>query len=192
MNGRIIGFRFDNTEKPELCAAAMQRMLRRLVAGGATYDLFLYPYADALLLADENRAAMFGTHALLWGFDPRPLAKAAFAACEGADLRPKALLLENDARAVAGFLSENVGALRPGELAVGGFGGLLAGSIRPWSIREHSRHFCSFCEQTARMSGVEAVALSGGRLVVRCGAEHEKTLADLYTAKTGGIPEVTR
>ena len=191
MNGRIIGLRFDAAQSPIECAAAMQTMLRRLVeSGAATYDLFLYPYVDALLLSSQDKLPMFGTHALLWGFDAKALADAAIFACDGrtAQLRPRARLLDNDARDIAAFLGENVYAPAEGEHIIGGFASLLSGNVRPWHIREQSRRLCSFCEHTVRTEGVTPIAMSGDGLIVRCDDERLDSLCELYSAKTGGCP----
>ncbi|MBE6752809.1 MAG: hypothetical protein E7559_00395 [Ruminococcaceae bacterium] len=195
MNGRIIGFRFDCPQEPELCAAAMQRLLRILTDKGlATFDLFLYPYTDALLLSERGSTAMFGTHALLWGFDERALAEAAVEACQGrtALLRPRACLLDNDMRDIAAFFSEGVHTPAEGEVLVGGLASLLAGSVRPWAIREQSRRFCSFCEHLARTKGVQPVALCGDKLLIKSEEDSLAAVEELYAAKTGGAMEAVR
>ena len=76
---------------------------------------------------------------------------------------------------------------------MGGFELLIAGSTQPWTIREFSRKFCSFCEHIARMNGVKAFGLTGGYAVIKL--ENEDILSDIenvYNAKTGGICRVLR
>ena len=202
MNDKIIGLRFDTALPPEQCSPSMAELFRRLFADAhITYDQILFPYADSLLLSDWGAKNAFGTHALLWDVDPKLLADCAVRACGDrlAELRPRAKELDCTAAAIAEFLSmtydvsgdpgerETAGQGRSdadGYMPLGDFAALMSGSVRPWSIREQARRFCSLAEHIARLPDASIHGIRGGSLLVSGGDRAE--LLRLYSAKTGG------
>ncbi len=191
MNGRIIGLRFDTELSASICSEYMKKIFKCLIEQkSATYDLLLYPYVDRLLLSREDASGCcFGTHALLWGFDAKTLAGAVVSACRDrlSELHPVAEELDSNAAALGEFLSLGIDNGTQSEIAVGDYASLLAGNVRPWSVREASKRFCAFCEQAARIEGITEKGLCGGSLMVEASDESAKEQIErLYTAKTGG------
>ena len=177
MTGELYGLSVGCEQGIEHCALECRRQLNGLYDRGVNYDGFVYPYFDSLLMSGvtEQYGVPFGTHTLLWDGDGRLEDTAA-------------LRLGFDYRDIAAFLTRDLYSPAKGELLMGGFEQLIAGGTQPWTIREHSRKFCSFCEHIARMDGVKVLGLTGGYAVVRL--ENEDILDelfDIYNAKTGGI-----
>lgn len=181
MNDKLIGLRFS----PELPVHEASRMMKALFirlfeSGKVTYSQFLFPYADSLLLSDDGGDCFFGTHALLWNVDEQLLES-----CFG-DVAPELVTLEWSASSITDFLelSEN----NDKAMLLGTFDELLLGSVRPWSVREQARKFCSFAEHISRMKGCEVLGTAGGYLAVQSDVPQIKEqLAALYEAKTGRI-----
>ncbi len=182
MTGDLYGLNVSCEAGIEQCARDSRKRLTALFDAGVNYDGFVYPYFDSLLMSGETEqyGVPFGTHSLLWDGDGR---------LEGSG----AVRLGFDYRDVHRFLVSGLYIPGEDELLVGGFELLIAGSTQPWTIREFSRKFCSFCEHIARMSGVKVLGLTGGYAVISL--ENEDVLSEIeniYNAKTGGICRVLR
>lgn len=188
MTNTLIGLRFAGELPLTDCAKAMRNTLRALVEEQrATFDRLLFPYADTLLLFSEaGRDSVFGTHALLLGFDADELARAVFSACgkDTARLDPRARSLEFDRDAIASFLAE--GMTEGNHEYIGSFASLLGADVRPYDIREASRKLCSFCEQAARTKGVTLHGLTGGTVCADVDPDAVDGIIGLYHSKTGG------
>ena len=181
MNDKLTGLRFSPELPAEEASRAVKALFIRLFdSGKVTYSQFLFPYADSLLLSDEGGDCFFGTHALLWNVDEQLLES-----CFG-DAAPQVVTLEWSASSVTDFLKINDN--NENAMMLGAFDELLLGSVRPWSVREQSRKFCSFAEHISRMKGCEVLGTAGGYLAVQSDEPLIKQqLAALYEAKTGRI-----
>lgn len=182
MTGELYGMYTAGENGIEQCARDCRQCLTALFDSGVNYDGFAYPYFDSLLMSGETEqyGVPFGTHTLLWDGDGR---------LDGTDAQK----LGFDYRDILAFLSKRLYRAAENELLVGGFEMLIAGATQPWTIREFSRKFCSFCEHIARMNGVKVLGLTGGYAVIRL--ENEGILSEIenvYNAKTGGICRVLR
>ena len=188
MSGTLVGLRFAGAVPAERCSEYMKRTLAALVGEcGITYNMILFPYADTLLLSEQDkRGNFFGTHAVLCGVSAQQLARAAASACGDMlpRLDPRAVRLECTREALRAFLDTGAGGDE--RCLYGGIAELTGGRLRPWNIREAARDLCSFCEQAVRMDGVEISGLVGGSVCARVAPEAVEAFAALYTAKTGG------
>ncbi|MBQ9993374.1 MAG: hypothetical protein IJP17_01515 [Clostridia bacterium] len=185
---KIIGIKIGG-EMP-LCehSDAMRRIFMRLVESGAvTFDSFLYPYADSLLLSDDvisgTQGYFFGSHALLWDVGEDMLRR-----CIGNTDDVTVCTMACDAREIEHFLREGICQPSAGEHLIGGFEALLTGTVRPWAVREHARRFCSLSEHIARMKGLSVLGITGGCIMFSAEEGTDiSALPALYTAKTGGV-----
>ena len=183
MKDILTGLRFSPDTPPEKCSAATKTMLMRLFDNGAvTYSQFLYPYADSLLLSEDGDAGQyfFGTHSLLWNIAPETVEELL-----DTDLPHETVQVGCSAADITEFL--DISGFDCGEMLLGSFDELLIGSVRPWSIREQSRKFCSFAEHIARMKGCSVHGTVGGYLAVSAENTGREEFARLYEAKTGRI-----
>ncbi len=185
----FIGLRFKGDVPLEACSEIMRNTLRALVEKQrSTFDRLLFPYADTLLLfSGAARNNLFGTHALLLGFDAEALADAVFSARGGfavEELEPEACSLPLDRGAIADFLSE--GRSEGNHEYIGDFASLLSADVRTYDIRDAARRLCSFCEQAARTEGVVLHGLSGGSVCADVQPEAVDGIIKLYRDKTGG------
>ncbi len=182
MTGQLYGLYIGCDHGVSQCAADSRSRLTGVFESGVNYDGFCYPYFDSLLMSGhtEQYGIPFGTHALLWDGDGR---------LEGTEAQH----IGFDYRDVLSFMTKGLYRPEEGELLLGGYEQLAAGSTQPWALREHSRKFCSFCEHIGRMDGVKLLGLTGGYAVVRL--ENEDMLDEIkniYNAKTGGLCRVLR
>lgn len=180
MSERFFGLKITGGDIQSRSAAA-EHEFARLLGLCHTYDRFLYPYYDSLISGRSGEPApgLLGTHAVLW--DVGRFLSGADDCCEYTELAP-------DYREISDFLAEGLLAPPEGCVLLGGFGELITGSVRPWSIREHSRKFCSFCEHISRMDGVKSYGLTGGYLCASI--EPPAKLCEIeriYNAKTSGV-----
>ena len=197
MKENITAISFAAAAAPEECSAAMKALLTRLFESGTvTYDQFLFPYADSLLLSGgcAEPPHFFGSHSLLWQVEPERLLN-----CE-AELFPdkpgifKLQNLELSAQSIKNFFADGE-AENENYILAGGFSELISGSLRPWAIREHSRHFCSFAEHISRLEGYTLCGLAGGCIALSAKGikeNYETELAEIYSAKTGGIIKIIK
>jgi|GEM_PF-2431629 len=180
MTGELYGLCIDFEQGIEQCAADSRSRLSELYDSGVNYDGFAYPYFDSLLMSGvtEQYGIPFGTHALLWDGDGR---------LKESDVQSVGF----DYRRILEFLSYGLYEPKEGELLVGGYELLVSGATQPWTLREYSRKFCSFCEHIGRMDGVKMLGLTGGYAVIRLeNAEMLEEIKNIYNAKTGGVCQV--
>jgi len=182
MTGELYGLYAACDGDISRCALDCREQLTALYDSGVNYDGFAYPYFDSLLMSGitGQYGVPFGTHALLWDGDGR---------LEGTAARR----LGFDYRDIRRFLVSGLYRPAENELLAGGFERLIAGCTQPWTIREFSRKFCSFCEHIARMDGAKLLGLTGGYAVIQLDCEELLTeIEEIYNAKTGGICRVLR
>lgn len=194
MDNMLVGLRFEGEVPVSLCSEYMKRIFAALVREeNITFDRMLFPYADTLLISGGSGTDMFfGTHAILYGVEPRALARAVFSGCAagpGEDmlsrLSPRAENIGCTRGEIAGFL--DLSGLREENCEyIGDFASLLGAEVRPWDIRETSRKLCSFCEQAARTGGVKLRGLHGGSVCADVDPGSAGTVIKLYADKTGG------
>lgn len=191
MSEKITALRLTGSRDIAKLSAQMKKIFVGLFSsGGVTYSQFLFPYADSLLLSAESEDCFFGSHALLWSVSPERLKQCAHTAC-GEDMSWLGLEIteiELTAPAIATFLA--AADVPESGIETGSYAALLSGNVRTWSLREHSRGFCSFAEHIARMNGYGVYGYCGGRLLIETeNSLDEKLLTELYCSKTGGIAE---
>ncbi|MBE6760045.1 MAG: hypothetical protein E7554_08150 [Ruminococcaceae bacterium] len=182
MIGELYGLYISPEKGMEQCARDCRQQLTALFESGVNYDGFAYPYFDSLLMScwTEQYGVPFGTHTLLWDGDGR---------LEDSSARK----LGFDYRDILGFLRSGLYRPAEGEILVGGFELLIAGATMPWTIREFSRKFCSFCEHIGRMNGVKVLGVTGGYAVITLeNVDILPEIENIYNAKTGGICRVLR
>ncbi len=187
MSEKLTGLRFSAELSSEICSAAMKSLLVRLFASGKiTYSQFLYPYADSLLLSDENCgvSCFFGTHALLCGVEGELLNS-----CIDDDVRPEIIELDYSAADITRFFDIS-DRLSDADMLIGGFEEMLQDSIHPWFIRDRARRFCSFAETIARMKQCAVCGTVGGYVAVKTENKTCDDFIELYASKTGRIMKV--
>jgi len=182
MPGQLYGLYTACEDGIEACARQSKQRLTALFDQSINYDGFAFPYFDSVLMSDafERFGLPFGTHCIIWDADGR---------LTDADAAP----LGYDYRLICDFLAENMYAPAENEILVGGFELLIAGATMPWTIREFSRKFCSFCEHIGRMNGVKVLGVTGGYAVITLeNVDILPEIENIYNAKTGGICRVLR
>lgn len=189
MKDTIIGLRFPSDMPPEECSRVAKKLFVSLFeTGRVTYSQFLYPYADSLLLSEESggEQSFFGTHSLLWNIDPEMPEKVLLRGVPGVPFEIEQLDFSTE-RLMHFF---DIKDRETDMMLFGAFDELLVGSIRPWSIREQARKFCSFAEHISRMNGCKVCGTVGAYLGVRAENMQPGDFAPLYEAKTGRIMKV--
>ncbi len=182
MTGELYGLYIDHRQNIAGCAVSCRSRLTEIYESGVNYDGFCYPYFDSLLMSGhtEPYGVPFGTHTVLWVGDGRL-----------ADTEAESIGF--DFRRLKAFLSSGLYEPAEDELLLGGFEYLAEGAVQPWTLRELSRKFCSFCEHIGRMEGVAVLGLTGGYAAVRLDNEELlETIGGIYNSKTGGVCRVLR